>query len=326
VRAAITGAIDLVMKYPDPNCTRLKDAIAARNRCSPDAVICGNGAVELIFAVAGALRPGRTLIGTPSFCEYQLAARASGSVVELVPPKADTLELDLPSMADKAVCGDLVIFCNPNNPTGLLSAEKELRCLADRCGEVGATLLVDEAFMDFLPDWRDRTAGRWLNEVNGLVVLRSTTKFYAIPGLRLGYALASPCLVKAIELHKDPWSVNALAQEAGIAALNDEDYEAATRRIVSGERRRIYEGCSSIAGLQPLKGASANFILHRVPDHWADSGSFSAALLENCHIAVRDCSSFDNIGNRHIRTAIRTPEENERLLEAFSKMAGEVKQ
>ncbi|MBQ6758544.1 MAG: aminotransferase class I/II-fold pyridoxal phosphate-dependent enzyme, partial [Selenomonadaceae bacterium] len=211
-----------VVNYPDPQAVELKRAIAERYDVPEKNLVVLNGAAEFFYLYLNATRPRRVIIPVPSFSEYERAARAAGCDVELVITNAAKgFALDVSRLR-----GDCVIIGRPNNPTGnLIDAEEILRL-----AEV-SSVLVDESFIDFL----DVESVRRLVS-DKISVVQSLTKIFAIPGLRLGFAVVEENLARRLNLSKDVWNVNFLAQKAGVAALTDEDYLRRTRAWLAAEK------------------------------------------------------------------------------------------
>lgn len=298
VLAAVREQAGSIRHYPEPYAATLRERLAAHLRVPPGSVAVTAGAAEAIYLVARLARfGGRVLVEHPTFSEYERAARAAGV------PWAPAALLRR---------GDVRFLCNPNNPTGRLLPRGAVAEEADSATRSGAALVVDESFLDFVqePDAisvaREAAAG----ELN-LWVVGSLTKFYALPGLRLGF-LIGPGGAR-FDGERDPWSVGALAQAAGMAALADEAYRVRTREWIGAERVYLYEGLRRLPGLQVFE-PSANFILGEAP--------VPAALLQE-HlgprgILIRDCGNFPGLSEKHFRVAVRSRPENQRLLEALS--------
>ncbi len=210
----------------------------------------------------------------------------------------------------------LVFLCNPNNPTGQLVTKEEILEFAKDYPK--RLIVVDEAFIDFVEEEEEFTVIKEARSMENLIVVRSLTKFYGFPGLRLGYLIACESIINNLLRFKEPWTVNALAQVAGQVAMNDEAFKLNTRTFMSVEKRFLYESLSKIEGLHPFY-PSANFILVRI-----DNGEITSSkihnLLINKKIIIRDCSNFTGLSNKYFRVAVRTREENQRLLRALKEI------
>jgi histidinol-phosphate/aromatic aminotransferase/cobyric acid decarboxylase-like protein len=202
-----------------------------------------------------------------------------------------------------------IIFNNPHNPTGRLFRRDEILPYLEKF----ALVVVDEAFMDFLPPDEEQSLIEYVQDYPNLVILRSLTKFYSLPGLRLGYALAHPDRLQRWRAWRDPWTVNTLAMVAGVAALADKAFQAKTWEWLPDARNQLFEGLSQIPGLQPLPG-SANFLLVQSEHSCVE---LQQRLLKQHQILIRDCRSFPELGDRFFRVAVKTPQDNERLLKAL---------
>jgi L-threonine-O-3-phosphate decarboxylase len=281
-------------RYPGDDEQPLRRALAQFAGVSPEQVVLGNGSVELIWLIAlASLRPGDPVAVTgATFGEYAHAAQVMGArVVELV----DTAE------------ARLVFVCNPNNPDGRYQSTEALRALAERCTGL---LVIDEAYASFVDQRWDSAP---LLEHGNVIVLRSLTKDHALPGLRLGYALAERSLAQAIEAVRPPWSVNAGALRAGLAALEPaaQAHLERARAVVHDARRMLSDGLATLG--YPVVPSGANFVLVEVHD----ARAFRQALLRH-GIVVRDCASFGLPG--YVRIACKKPDECARLLAAVEEL------
>ncbi|MBI4242106.1 MAG: threonine-phosphate decarboxylase [Candidatus Rokubacteria bacterium] len=315
VEAAITEALPAVIHYPDPEAAALREALASYHGLSPEQVLPANGSTELIYLLTRALAPGRSLILHPAFSEYEAALELAGARLE-----HELLDEDhgfvpeLPRLLPRLAGQDLVVLANPNNPAGSLIPKPTLLALAEAAHEAGATLVVDEAFIDFV---EEASLKKELAHFPRLVLLRSLTKCFALPGLRVGYALASAELVARLSRWKGPWSVNALAGAAGIAALADREYQERFRLLVPRWREEFQGGLQRFGQLRVFP-AVANYLLARLLDPGLSAPVLKARLLRE-RIAIRDCTSFRGLGPAFIRLAVRRPEEQALLLEALER-------
>lgn len=307
VAEAIRGAVAKVDRYPDPQCRQLREKIAADEGVLQEQVLPGAGAADLIYRFAAALRPAKTLLPVPSFSEYEHALAAVGGGIE---PYLLTEETGFrPGDALLEQIGeetDLVLLCEPNNPTGVLDKKAFLEKVLDRCGKQNAWLFIDESFLDLTAYPEEHTMADMLSPDRKLIILRSFTKMYAMAGVRLGYCLCGvPAMLEKMKEMGPPWSVSNLAQQAGIAALEADDYKERFRRMVAEERPKLAAGLAA-CGMQVYPGA-ANYLFFRgpvsLPDDMAARG-----------IMIRDCSNYRGLGPGWYRIAVRTPEENARFL------------
>ena len=311
VQAAIRRAAAASDRYPDPECRALRAAIAAREELPREWVLCGNGASELIWRAVCALRPGRALVTAPCFGEYEAALEAVGCAISRFPPAA-SFELT-ERILDEIVPGlELLILCNPNNPTGLTIGPPLLRAIIRRCEEAGTRLLLDECFIDFLDEPALHTAKAMLGSFPSLLILRAFTKLCGMAGLRLGYALCADadCL-GAMRRAGPPWSVSLLAQKAGLAALEERDHIERVRALVRAQRPRLQKELRAL-GLKVIPG-EANFLLFQSAAPLCDP-------LRARGILIRSCADFHGLDGSWYRTAVRTGPENERLIAALKEI------
>lgn len=204
-------------------------------------------------------------------------------------------------------CG--LLLNNPHNPTGQLWQSSEILPYLEQF----ALVVVDEAFMDFLPPAAEQSLIPWVQKYPNLVILRSLTKFYSLPGLRLGYAIAHPDRLRCWHSRRDPWAVNTLAVAAAIAVLQDTQFQQQTWAWLPPTRLQLERGLSEISGLQPLP-STANFLL---VESEQPSSALQQQLLKHERILIRDCLSFSELGDRYFRVAVRSTSENERLIKAL---------
>lgn len=319
VRLAIMQAVEQVIHYPDAEATMLKAALGQYYQVEPGQITVGNGAVELLYVLAHTLRPKRVLIPAPAFCEYERAARAAGAGIEyFYLPPAENFVVDVSSLGNCLPGMDMVFIGNPNNPTGTLLTVSQLEQVVLAARQTGAVVVVDESFMDFLVDDRGYTCRPLLKNYDNLVILHSLTKFYAIPGLRLGFALTHPDLAAKLHAAKDPWNVNSLAQAAGIAALTDDRYQQKSREVVQEAKQNLYAELTRFAGLKPLPPA-VNYIL-------LDTGAsgYTAAELRNRlakkNVLIRDCGNYPGLSPYYMRIAVKLAEQNIILLEHLTQV------
>lgn len=306
-----------IRHYPDPDCGGLPGLLAGHLGVGEENLLLGNGGSELIYILPRALKIRRALVVAPTFSEYALAVEAAGGRVRhvVLPPAGEASPAE--DAAGLLPGCDAVFLCNPNNPTGRLFGPGELLPLLEAAQKAGAILVVDEAFMDFVPGRKNYSLMPLARTRGDLVVLYSLTKFFGIPGLRLGAAVACPEVIARLRSQKDPWSVNALAAAAGEAALKDRDHMGKTLETVREERDHLFSRLSSLPGLRPYP-SGANFLLVGV----SGSGVKSAEMVEKLArrgILVRNCANFYGLDDGYVRVAVKTRRENELLLKALER-------
>ena len=298
-----------VVNYPDPTATELKNAISKRYKVSAENLILLNGAAEFFYLYFQVLRPKKVLIPVPTFSEYERAARAAGCEVEyFFLREEDNFQLDTEKFLSqiKFSNADCVILCRPNNPTGNLISLDAVK----KISEV-VPVVLDESFIDFL---EIETAKNYTEK--NLVVVQSLTKIFALPGLRLGFAVAEKNLAEKLNASKDVWNVNFLAQKAGVAALSDEKFLVDTRAWLEVEKKFFVEKLKSL----PVKifAPAVNFILFKV-----ESEKIAAEILNKLRaekILIRSCENFAGLDGRFLRSAIRSREENNLLLNTLQRI------
>ena len=316
VRVALAAVFNRLVHYPDSDCTELREALALSHGVKPANICVANGSTQLIYLLPR-LAPGkRALIIAPAFSEYAKALTRDGWVVEqFILEAAEGFAIPFDRLEKGLRDGyDLLILANPGNPTGQLyplAVVQKIDCL---CHAAGCFLVLDEAFMDFC---EEGSAKHYAVERDSVLVLRSMTKFHALPGMRLGYAIANASLIARLALIREPWSVNTPAQAAGLASLADAGYAAATRKLVISGRAHLFAGLAAIQGLSPFPSA-ANYLLVEIAGG-KPAGELAGQLLTK-RILIRNCGNFAGLGNRFFRVAVRGREENDRLLAALSEL------
>ena len=318
VREAVAAAFDRIGHYPDSDCTELRQALAGHHGVEPAEVCVANGSTELIYLLPRLVPGRRALVVAPPFSEYAAALARDGWEIDYFDlDPASGFELPVGRLAAELKKGhDLLVLTNPGNPTGRLYDIAAVERLAGHCRERGSFLVLDEAFMDFC---EEGSAKRFAVATPNLLVLRSLTKFYALPGLRLGCAIGSAPVIARLARLREPWSVNTLAQAAGLASLAATGYARETLRLVATERERLFAGLTAIAGLRPFPSAT-NYLFVEVTGGLAVAEIAGRLLAQR--LLIRDCGNFRGLDGRFFRVAVRSGPENARLLEALSAAMG----
>jgi L-threonine-O-3-phosphate decarboxylase len=318
--AAIKSQIGNLKHYPDPNYSELRLALSHFHQLPPEWILPGNGSAELLTLIGRELSQlAATTLITPAFGDYYRTLAAYNAKVLECPlslVNGDwllTKDIEMPRASRRVgqkTKDKGLLLNNPHNPTGkLFSRESILPYL-----EQFALVVVDEAFMDFVPPNEEQSLIGVVQEYANLVVLRSLTKFYSLPGLRLGYAIAHPDCLAKWQLWRDPWPVNTLAAAAAIAALQDKEFQQQTWAWLPPARNQLFQGLAKIPGLQPQISA-ANFLL---VESQKSTSQLQQQLLKHHQILIRDCLSFQELGDRFFRVAVRSQFDNQRLLIALS--------
>jgi len=278
----------------------------------------GNGAVELIYLLVKLLKPKKVLIPAPTFCEYEIAVNTNGGqVVDLNLSRTENFNLNLDNTIKMLDEVDMVILCNPNNPTGQLIKKENLLTILRESKKRGIFILLDEAFMDFVEGSEEYSLLSELRKWDNLFILYSLTKFFAIPGLRLGAGLANEELVNKLNFIKDPWNVNCFAQLAGIVSLQDKKYIKDSKTFILKEKDFLYNELKKVNNIYPYK-PSVNYIFIDVSKTGYSSKQLQQKIAAQ-GILVRDCSSYKNLGDQFIRVAVKGREQNIKLVEGFKK-------
>lgn len=313
VAAAITNALPTADRYPDPLCRELRAALAGAEGVPADWILCGNGAADLIFRLALAVRPRRALLPAPTFAEYEAALQTVGCAVQRVFLREENEFAVTEEFIDAVTPEtDIVFLCQPNNPTGQVTPPALVERLVRRCAECGAVLVVDECFLDFLPDRDAWTAKQLLRDAPQLIILKAFTKLYAMAGVRLGYALCGDAtLLEKMRGAGQPWAVSSLAQAAGLAALQETAYAGAVRALIAEQRPRMAAGLRAL-GLRVMDG-QANYLLFRATTDFGEK-------LRRRGAVVRSCANYPGLDAAWYRTAVRTAEENTRLLQIMGEI------
>ncbi|MFG6147763.1 threonine-phosphate decarboxylase CobD [Halobacillus sp. B23F22_1] len=298
-----------VMDYPDPHNERLIKTIAERERIPKEQVLVGNGASELLMLIGNYFSGKRVLIVEPTFSEYRTIAQTHGCQVETVfLLEEEGWQLPVGRIAEQMTGVDLVIVCNPNNPTGVHYAESEIVPLLQSCERMETHLVIDEAFYDFVE--YEPSLIQHVKSYSKLIVLRSLTKMYAVPGLRIGYAAAGQQFVEELSHFQPTWSVNGLAQVIAERCVQDDAFRIETRRYIQSEKDRLFPALRDL-GFTVTDSEVNYYLLGGYP---CLSETLLSFLLEN-RIAVRHTYNFPGLDGENIRLCIYKKEANDRLLE-----------
>ncbi|HEX7055649.1 MAG TPA: threonine-phosphate decarboxylase CobD [Bacilli bacterium] len=322
VIAALQSGLREISAYPDPAHRQLRSGLAGRLGVSPEQLLIGNGAAECMALALLAFAPRKVGVLAPSFLEYARFSERYGAKVQML-----HVAEEAGFLPDELHCerwmkaNDLVFVGHPNNPTGTPLPTRLLVKLAQWSEEFGTIVIVDEAFIDFIPPEKRFTLLSMLDQYPRVVLIRSMTKFYAIPGLRLGFAVAAPSLIAAMRAKQVTWSVNALSLRAGLACLEVAEYERKTLALIETERSFLTERLALGFAFSVFPSA-ANFLLVRLP-----AGLTAETMqrkLGEKGVLIRNCAMYPGLTERDMRIAVKTRADNERLLRAIDLCTNEV--
>ncbi|MCR5053903.1 MAG: aminotransferase class I/II-fold pyridoxal phosphate-dependent enzyme [Lachnospiraceae bacterium] len=318
LRSELSSHITRIENYPDREYKDLRESIAEYSGADPSHIIVGNGTTELISLFIQITHPKKALILGPTYSEYEREITLEGGRTRYYPLKEDAdFRLDIHHFTDKLSEDlDLVILCNPNNPTSTCISKNEMRTILDVCKENNIYVMVDETYMEFVEESEKYSSIPLAAFYNNIIILRGTSKFFAAPGLRLGYAITGNAdLLKAINQYKNPWMINSLAEIAGCIMFSDKEYIKETVSLISSERERLYEMFTKSHKFKAFK-PTANFMLLKILDDSLSSGAlFERAIREK--MMIRDCSTFPFLSDRFIRICFMNKADNDRLAECL---------
>jgi L-threonine-O-3-phosphate decarboxylase len=314
---SIRQHLNLIHHYPDPHPEWLLEALAKSAGVKPNNVIVGNGSTELIYLFNEVfLENGyEAVIPVPTFNEYKAAIeRSGGNIVFIRCDSAKNFRLNLEELENCITEKTRIIFlCNPNSPTGWLYEKGDILRIIKLAAENDALVFLDEDYIDFVDDDKRYSMAAHVNEHNNLFVLRSLTKFYGLAGVRIGFGIGSPELVKTLKNVQMPWSVNSLAMFAAAEAVKDTDFIKTSRLLVSKNRKEMQTMLQSIPWLK-VYPSETNFVLNEIIDGDLTSAQLAEELAKRGFL-IRDCEDFDGLNNRFFRVTVRRPEENRKLVE-----------
>lgn len=321
MRQALLERIDCITSYPDREYTALRRQISAYTGAPAEHIVVGNGSTELISLFIQLERPKKALILGPTYSEYEREISLGGGTSLYYPLKEEnnfvlSLE-DFQKQLNETL--DLLVICNPNNPTSSAIPQAAMRQILDTCKRYDIYVMIDETYVEFAPDYDAITSVPLTRYYNNLIILRGVSKFFASPGLRLGYAITgNEDLMKHINSRQNPWTINSLAAAAGELMFSDKEYIAKTRDLTAKERTRITQELKSWNTVKPYP-SFANFLLLRIEKE----GVTAEDLFEHAirrKMMIRNCSTFPFLDNRYIRFCFMTPEQNTALLSCLRQL------
>ncbi len=316
----ILDNIGEVMHYPDPEYIDCRETIARYHRLTYRDITAGNGATELIFLYCRVTKPVKALIAAPAFSEYRRALEAVGADIRYFELKEQyNFKPDIDSLKREISNGyDLVVICNPNNPAGTLICREDMLDIAGHALLAGCRVMVDESFIEFSPDGSEQYSVVNREMPSNIFVIRSLTKIFALPGLRLGYGISMDGeLNRKLSEQKEPWSVNVFAARSSYFLLSDPAYLHETRHVVSLENKFLEENLKNFTWLKVFS-SPVNYMILKILNSMKSYELRDKLLHEK--ILIRDASNFEFLNDKFIRIAVKDRVSNQRLINALKEM------
>lgn len=313
VKESMIDALDLVERYPDITYHNLKHTICDYEGINLSSIFLGNGAAEVIFNITRALNPKKVLLPAPTFSEYEEAVRSVDGEIKYYNLKEDNefqIDDSFISGIDEEV--DLIFICNPNNPTGVLTEKEFIEKVLKRANKVNAKVVVDESFLDFVEDKNKYSSIELTKTYSNLIIVKSLTKFFAMPGIRIGYGISrSKEVLDRINKVSVPWAVNIVASEGICTGLKEIGYRRKSIEYVKEQSTILYKELNKLDFIKVFK-PSVNFIMFKI----LRNINLKEELISN-GILIRSCGNYEGLNESFYRVAVRTAKENERLISAM---------
>ena len=346
LKKRITENLEILERYPDPDYVELREKLAHLNNVNMSDIVLGNGATEIIFLFMKVINPKKILIVSPTFGEYERAVKAVGTSRNSIDlscsddnknienkeieieyfelKESDDFKLNIGNLKNELEKKyDLLIICNPNNPTGKFLKLAQTEEILKECNKYDTKLFIDEAFIEFLADGMKKSIINTEENKKNLFVTRAFTKFFAIPGLRLGYGMYfDKELEQKISEKKEPWSVNNIAEMAGLTVLDDTEYIEKTLKWITKEKIYMYEKLNEISGIKVYE-TEVNFITGKIDEKLFLEGLNVKILREKMleqGILIRDASNFKFLDERFFRLAIKDRASNDRVIKVLKEI------
>jgi L-threonine-O-3-phosphate decarboxylase len=315
---AAKKAFSQITAYPDSNSNALRQVIANHFGISKGNVVVGNGSTELMYLFAEVFmkKGDKAVMPAPTFGEYESAVRKTGETPKFA-KLGKNFAIEAEAFKREMAGAKLVFLCNPNNPTSMLLPQETLTDIIENALEQDTLVFLDEDFLEFVEHEKALTMIGKINKYPNLFVLRSFTKIFGLTGLRVGYGIANEEIINVLLCAKIPWNVNCLAQAAAVAALKDEAHLRVTRELIKKEKAWLQGELGKIMSFK-FSLPDANFFFIDIRKSGLTATELKNKMLKQ-GILIRDCSSFKGLDEYYIRVAVKTREENERLIDAFKR-------
>lgn len=320
IKNAIVENINEITYYPEPDSMNLIYSLANYHNLDPENISVGNGSIELIYLIPNILKPKKTLIITPSFSEYEYASRINNSkIIYFAANEEKEFEIEFDGLKKLIPEADLIFINNPNNPTGTYLDTEMILQISKLCREHKTGLVLDEAFIDFVENHDCQPIFKEALKNKYLLILRSLTKFFALPGLRIGYAIGGHELIEKIKKNQYPWNINLFAQIAASEIISDKKYIEESKKYILRERKYLLNNLRGLKGLK-VYPAAANFILCKLENTAIKNADMLDAKLIKKGIMIRNCANFRGLSERFFRVAVKRRTENQRLIRELRKI------
>lgn len=320
VKQAIQENINEYMKYPDDSCMALRKSISEANKkndVTPNMILCGNGAADLIYRLCLAVRPKKAMVLAPTFSEYEQALKVAGSEVIYYSLKEENgfeVQEDFLVALEESAC-KMVFLCNPNNPIGNIIPYERMEKIITKCNELGIILAVDECFMEFTRFQETHSIVSKLRAYQNLIVIKAFTKTYAMAGIRLGYVLSGNLpLLEKMKRSGPPWPVSTIAQVTGVAAIKETEYVDKARAYIESEREYLSKELKRIGC--KVYPSQTNYLVFEDPSHGQSEKNLYERMLEQ-KILIRQCGNYHGLGPNYYRITVGVKNDNKAIIKAL---------
>jgi threonine-phosphate decarboxylase len=316
---AAKAAFSQIAAYPDSNSNELRQTIANHFGINRGNIVVGNGSTELMYLFAEVFikKGDKAFMPAPTFGEYASAVCKTGEATKFV-NLGRTFTVKPESFKRNMIGAKLVFLCNPNNPTSMLISQETLKDIIETALKQDTLVFLDEDFLEFVDAEKSLSMINKIGKYPNLFVLRSFTKIYGLTGLRVGYGIANPDIINVLSSAKIPWNINCIAQAAAVAALKDEQHLQVTLEIIKKEKAWLMVEFGKFSGFK-FTEPDANFFFIDVRKSGFTAAELKSKMLKQ-GILIRDCTSFKGLDEFYIRVAVKTHQENERMLSAFRRI------
>ncbi len=315
IKKTIKSNINLMSSYPDPEYKKLLDSLSDFYNINQKNILSGNGSSELIYLLASSLQLKKAIIIQPNFSEYELSLnKVNCKILNLIGNKTNNFKIDIEQIVKKIKNIDIIYLSNPNNPSGYIYTKKELEELLKECIKNKCFLFIDEAFLDFSANHDSLTLSSNVEKNKYLIILKTLTKFYSIPGLRLGLITGDEKIIEKLKYNQYPWSINCYSQLIGQNILHDKKFINKTIEYLNKEKTLLYKELSKIKDIK-IFPSYANYILCEIISN-KKIIDLEKRLAKN-KIIIRNCSNYIGLNDKYFRIAVRTKKENKIIINCF---------